>query len=108
VPSPPKILEPIHCHFGIADGALDVLMAEAVLQRARIVTIVRELIAAGVPKHMRVDAEGHFGGLTKALNKPVEAYGTYWSTALAHEDTAEASVRPGSCGRSRSEPFYVH
>jgi hypothetical protein len=33
-------------------------MAEAVLQRARIVTIVRELIAAGVPKHMRVDAEG--------------------------------------------------
>ena len=42
--SPPKILELIHGHFAIADGVLDVLMTEVMLQRASIAAIVRKLV----------------------------------------------------------------
>jgi hypothetical protein len=59
--SPPEILEPSHSHFGIADGVLDILMTEVVLQRTSIVAIVGELVSAGVPEHVRVDAKWHLG-----------------------------------------------
>ena len=48
---------------------------EIMLQRASIVAIVGELVSAGVPEHVRVDAKRHPGGLTEALDEPVEAYG---------------------------------
>ena len=51
-------LEPIDGQLGIADGVLDVLMTEVVLQRTSIVAIVGELVPAGMPEHVRVDAEG--------------------------------------------------
>jgi hypothetical protein len=44
------------------------------LERASIVAIVRKLVSAGVPEHVWVDAEWHLGGLTEALDEPVEAY----------------------------------
>jgi hypothetical protein len=50
-------------------------MTEVVLERASIVAIVGELVAAGVPEHVWVDANWHLGGLTEALDKPVKAYG---------------------------------
>jgi hypothetical protein len=53
---------------------LDILMTEVVLERASIVAIVGELVSAGVPEHVRVDAEWHFGGLAEALDEPVKAY----------------------------------
>jgi hypothetical protein len=45
------------------------------LQRASIVAIVGELVSAGVPEHVWVDAEWHLGGLAEALDEPVKAYG---------------------------------
>ena len=50
-------------------------MTEVVLQRASIMAIVRKLVSAGVPEHVRVDANWHLGGLTEALDKPVKTYG---------------------------------
>jgi hypothetical protein len=64
---------------------LDILMTEVVLERASIVAIVRKLVPAGVPEHVWVDAEWHLGGLTEALNEPVEAYGAHRPTALRNE-----------------------
>ena len=55
---------------------LDVFVPKVVLQGAGIMAIIGELKPAGVPKHMRVDREWHFGGLAKALDEPVEAHGT--------------------------------
>ena len=50
-------------------------MTEVVLQRTSIVAIVGELVPAGMPEHVRVDADWHLGGLTEALDEPVKAYG---------------------------------
>jgi hypothetical protein len=52
---------------------LDVLVAKVMLQRPGVVAIVGELIAAGVTQHVRMDAKWHLGGLSKTLDKPMEA-----------------------------------
>ena len=69
----PEILEPVGRHFRISCGVHDALVAEVVLQGSGIVAIVGELIPAGVPEHVRVYREGHFGGLTKPLDEPMES-----------------------------------
>ena len=53
------------------------LMSEVVLKRPGIMPIVGELVAAGMPEHVRVDREGHSGGLTKPLHEPMEADGAH-------------------------------
>jgi hypothetical protein len=69
------------------------------LERASIVAIVRKLVAAGVPEHVRVDANWHLGGLTEALDEPVEAYGdSLWSTNV---------TRAHRGGRRRQGSFGV-
>src|SRR6476661_4336485 len=45
---------------GVPDRLLDVLVPEVVLQRPRIVTVVRE--PTGMAKHVGVDREWHLGG----------------------------------------------
>ena len=40
---PPKVLEAVGRHLGVPDSMLDVLVAEVVLQRPRVVAVVREL-----------------------------------------------------------------
>ena len=69
-------------------------MTEVVLQRASVVAIVRELVSAGVPEHVRVNPEWHFSGLTEALDEPVEAYGAYGPTALRNEYVGVCRVLP--------------
>ena len=45
---PPKVLEPVGRHFGVPDRVLNVLVPEVVLQRPRVVAIVRELEPTGM------------------------------------------------------------
>jgi len=47
--SSPEILEAIDCQLGVADGVLDILVTQVVLQRSRVVAIVGQPVAAGVP-----------------------------------------------------------
>ena len=53
----PKILEPLRRELGVAHRVHDVLVAEVVLQRARVASVVRELVAGRVPQHVRMHAE---------------------------------------------------
>jgi len=69
----PEILEPVGRHFRISRGVHDALVTEIMLKRPGIVSIVGELVAAGVPEHVRMDAEWHLGSLTEPLDEPVEA-----------------------------------
>jgi hypothetical protein len=57
----PKVPKPIRRHFGIANGVLDVLVAEISLQRPRIDALIRQQIAAGVPEHVRMNWERQLG-----------------------------------------------
>jgi hypothetical protein len=53
----PKVLEPCRRQFGVANRMLNVAVSEVSLQRPRVVTSVRERVAAGVLEHMRVSFE---------------------------------------------------
>jgi hypothetical protein len=53
----PEILETRRRKFSIAHCVLDVAVAEVGLQSARVVPLVGERVAAGVPQHMRVGLE---------------------------------------------------
>src|SRR5262249_49143490 len=81
----PKVLEPVGRHFGVSDRVLDVLVAEVVLQGARVVAVIGQLEAAGVAKHVRVDREWHLGGLAEALDEAGETDGADWPAALRKE-----------------------
>ena len=54
----PEPVEPIRREVGIACRVRNVLVAEIVLYRSRIVAIVRELVAASMAQHVRVNGEG--------------------------------------------------
>jgi len=60
-------------------------MTEVVLERASVVAVVGELVSAGVPEHVRVDAKWHLRDLAEALDEPMEAYGAHRPTALGNE-----------------------
>ena len=60
----PKPLESICGQFGVPHRVLDVPMAEVVLDRSGVVSLVRELEAAGVAQHMRVNRESELGLIT--------------------------------------------
>jgi hypothetical protein len=61
---------------------LDVLVAKVSLQNPRIVTLVRQREATGVPEHVRVSLEAQFGSATGALHKPDKASRREWGTSL--------------------------
>jgi hypothetical protein len=64
------------------------------LERASIVAIVRKLVSAGMPEHVRVNPEWHFSGLTEAPDEPVKAYRAYRPTALGNEYVGVRWVLP--------------
>jgi hypothetical protein len=60
-------------------------VSEVVLQSARVVAIVGELEAAGVPQHVWMHAEWHLGGLAEPCHEVMEAKRAHRSTALRDE-----------------------
>jgi hypothetical protein len=50
----PEVAEPVGRKLGVADGVLDVLVAEIMLQGSGIVPVVGKLIAARMPQHVRM------------------------------------------------------
>jgi hypothetical protein len=61
---PEKFLEPLRRQSGIAGGVLNIAVPEIGLDGARVMAIIGELVAAGVPEHvsMRIDAQISSGG----------------------------------------------
>src|SRR5947209_4339779 len=51
----PKTLEPLRRQLGVAHGVLNILVPEIVLHRARVLPIVRQLVAARMSQHVWMD-----------------------------------------------------
>jgi hypothetical protein len=67
---------------------LDVLMPQVVLQGSCVVAVVGEFEPAGMPKHVRVHAKRHLGGLPEPRDHPAEANGAHGRSPLAHEEVS--------------------
>jgi hypothetical protein len=66
-------LEPRRRQLGIAHGVLNVPVAEVGLQGPRVVPLVRQRVAAGVPEHVRVRLEAQLCLGTRPLDHAGEA-----------------------------------
>jgi hypothetical protein len=88
----PKALEPIRAEFRIAHRVCDVPVTEVLLDRSRIVPFVCELVAGGVPKHVRMDREGEFRELAGARNQFPGRRRRHRSTALRHEQVGRVRI----------------
>ena len=71
----PEILEPRRRQFGVAHRVLDIAVPEVGLQRARVVPLVGQGVAAGVPEHVRVRLEAELGLDPRSLDHAGEASG---------------------------------
>ena len=47
--------------MGVADGVLNVLVTQVMLNRTRVLSSLGQLVSTGVPQHVRVDREWEFG-----------------------------------------------
>jgi hypothetical protein len=83
--SPPEILEPRRRQLGVKHRVLDIAVAEIGLQAARIMPVIRELVAAGMPKHVRVRLEAKASRDVGAPDQSAEARLAKWCAALGRE-----------------------
>ncbi len=79
----------------------DVPVTEVLLDRSRVVSLVRELVPGRVPEHVRMDGEGEFSELARARNQLPGRRRSHRSAALGDEQigrfrvvAAELAQRP--------------
>jgi hypothetical protein len=79
----------------------DVSVPEVLLDRSRVVPLVRELVAGRVPQHVRMDGEGEFRELAGACDQLARRRRRHRSAALGDEQVgcfrvvaAELAQRP--------------
>src|SRR5271170_3434390 len=82
---PPEILEAIRRQFAVAHGVRDVAVAEVVLKAPRIHALVRQLVAAGVPQHVRMHDELELGCNAEPGDHLAEACGRERRIAFRYE-----------------------
>ena len=64
---------------------LDIAVTEVGLKRPRVVPVVRQGVAAGVPEHVWMRVEGKTRFSASPLDHPGEACGAEWRAALRSE-----------------------
>ena len=87
-----EAFEPNRRQFRVTDGMLDRLVAEIVLDGPRIVAVIGELVAAGVPQHVDVNREAELGPFANVLDLSIERIRRERRAALAREH--KRGVRP--------------
>jgi len=73
LPSPPEVFEPVRRQLSVPHRVLDVSVAKVGLQGARVVPLVDEGEATGVPQHVRMSFEGEPSLDTRTLDHPRKA-----------------------------------
>ena len=82
----PEALEPGRRQLGVAHRMLDVAMPELGLQRTGIDALVRQLVAAGVPKHVGVDRKTEPGCDAEPRDQLAKAGGRERRSPLGREN----------------------
>ncbi len=81
----PECFETARGQLRIADGVGDVPVAQVLLDRARVVSLVSQLETAGVAEHVGMNREGEAGGLADARHELTNGRGTERPSAFCGE-----------------------
>ena len=76
-------------------------MPEIVLDRSRVLAVVRKLVAAGVTQHVAVDREREARGFASPGDHPLIASHAQGRQALRHEDI-DALAGVSRCSRRKA------
>ena len=90
----PEVLEPIWRHFSIADRVHDVFVSHVVLEGSRVVPIVGELVARGVPEHVRMDWEWELCGFSSSGDRFQESDSRRGPTTLGDKHISRFLILP--------------
>src|SRR5262249_23708278 len=93
----PETFEAIRRQLRIAHGAVDRPMAEIMLDRSRILTVIGQLETTAMPEHVRRNFERKAGGLADARDHPLIAMDRKRRLAVGREDVH-------ACRRLASQP----
>jgi len=103
---PPEILEPRRRKLGVADGVLDVAVSQVGLQGARVMPLVGQGKAAGVPEHVRVGLEGKPRLCACSLDQPANiTSGT--CVPVKDHSTDDATNQEADFCRRRTLPAFL-
>src|SRR6476661_7748778 len=83
---PPEIAKPLGRKFAIPNRVLNALVAEIMLQRPSIHTLIGELEPSRMPQHVGMNWKRHFGDRPKPRYHPAKSNCGHRSAAFAHED----------------------
>jgi len=102
----PKILEPLGRELGVAHRVHDVLVSKIVLQRARVLSVVRKLVPGRVPQHVGMNWKWERGRLTESreqLPEPAALIGAARSLMNTNRPALSSRLRARNM-RSSSHP----
>src|ERR1700747_2581352 len=82
----PEPSEPVRRHRCVAHGRGNRAVTEIVLNCPRVVPVIGELVAAGIPQHVAVNGERETSSLAGTGNHPLITRNAQWRIALGNED----------------------
>src|SRR6266478_8858283 len=82
----PEPSEPVRRHRCVADCRGNRAVTEIMLNCPRVVPIIGELVAAGMPQHLAVDQERETSSLAGTGDHPLIARNAQWRTPFGNED----------------------
>ena len=82
---PPQLFEPRRVGGGVADGVLDVAMAEVVLDQPGVRALVGQGVAAGVAQHVRIGGQGQPGPFAVLADRQPRGLAAQRPASLADE-----------------------
>ena len=88
----PEVLESIRRHFGVSHRVHDVFVAHVVLERPSVVSVVGELVACGVPEHVRVDRERELCRLPSPSDRFQKPRSRRRASALGHKHISRLHI----------------
>lgn len=91
---PPEPFKPIQGKRRIAYGVLYVRVAEVVLDGARVVSVIRQLVAGGVPENVRVCREPQSCVLSRPCHQLADVGSSHRSAVLRAEHVRRVGVVP--------------
>ena len=90
----PEILEPRRRQFGVADRVLDCAMAEPILDGPRVVSGVRQGVAAAVAEHVGMHREIEASALANAFYQAIDGVRRERAAALGRKHKAAVRELP--------------
>src|SRR5438067_2355619 len=100
----PEILEACWGQSGVSGRMLNRNVAKPILYGSRVDTVVRQLVTAAMPQHVKVDRQWQLGARSQRFDQPVKSARRERCAAFARKDIAAIGIQ---LAKRRQHPQFV-